>query len=894
MKRIEPPGHLQLAHRLGLLFLLLMVTCAAGADEPTATADQLHFFESKVRPLLVERCYECHSVESGESEGDLLIDSAAGVRRGGANGPALVPGRPEESPLLVAVSYRDNDLQMPPDGKLGAEEIELLKSWIEMGAPDPRHDTQALSASESPLDRDPATHWAFRAPQRSIPPQRIDSDESVARSLDPIDVFAANRAVELGLRPHASSSDETLVRRLCFDLTGLPPRREQIEQFKTSDRPDAYTRLVDQLLASPEFGERFGRHWLDVARYADTVGYALAGRERRFKGSERYRDWTIRAFAGDMPYDEMLRHQLAGDRTDPNNEHGNLDAMGFLTLGRRFLNSLDTLDDRIDVISRGLLGMTVTCARCHDHKFDPIPASDYYALGGILFSSEQPKEGVSPLMLVDKKNPVDSPVLIRGQRGNHGPIAPRQFLTALRKQDEPRFTDGSGRWELAERITASDNPLTARVMVNRLWGHLIGKPLVDTPSDFGFRTEPPAVPEVLDNLAAEFSGHWSIKRIVRRIVLSRIYRQSADASDEEIARDPDNRLLARANRKRRDFESLRDSLLYVSGSLNLSAGGAPVDITLDTLSPRRTIYAMIDRQNLPSLFRTFDFASPDTHSPGRYFTTVPQQALFLLNHRQMLEMAQSTAALIRREVTDEDPARLSAAMFARVFGRLPSAEETSVVVEFLSQPTSAVESAFDARTLWSYGTATIDQRDQVTEFTPFPVFAEGRWQAADKLPTEPPMSYAYLGSENAHTPFDTKLAVVRRFTAPFAGKVQLRGQLGHRSDQGDGVRTSVWMGGKRLFSGTQKSNNRPYGPIRGNVESGQTIDFVATAGESDSFDTFYWRIHVRLIGGDGRSEESESTKDFSGPFSPTSNQPLDRLAQLAQTLLMSNEFAFVD
>jgi hypothetical protein len=303
---------------------------------------------------------------------------------------------------------------------------------------------------------------------------------------------------------------------------------------------------------------------------------------------------------------------------------------------------------------------------------------------------------------------------------------------------------------------------------------------------------------------------------------------------------------------------------------------------------------MIDRQNLPALFRTFDFASPDTHAPGRYFTTVPQQALFLLNSRQMFELAQRTASAVRRQVGGEDPARLSAAMFRRVLGREPTSDENSAAVKFMSQPSGPIELSPDARALWSYGTAKIDDRDQVTEFTPFAVFADNRWQAGAKVPTDPPFGHAFLASENAHTPSDTKMAVVRRFTAPFSGKVQLRGQVGHRSDHGDGIRASIWVGGQRMFMETQKMNDRPYGPIGGQVESGQTIDFVASAGGSDSFDSFYWRVHVRMTGSDGQEIESDSTKHFSGPYDRESNQPLDRLAQLAQTLLMSNEFAFVD
>ncbi|MFK8114590.1 MAG: DUF1549 and DUF1553 domain-containing protein, partial [Rubripirellula sp.] len=732
------------------------------------------------------------------------------------------------------------------------------------------------------------THWAFVPPKRRVPP-KIPADVAD----DPIDSMAAMHAGERGIDLNPIAPKETLIRRLYFDLNGTPPSQEQIARFVSTDSPDSYTRLVDSLLAAPEFGERFGRHWLDVARYADTVGYALAGRERRYEGSDRYRDWAIHAFASDMPYDEMIRHQLVGDRTDPKNENGNLDAMGFLTLGRKFLNPLDTLDDRIDVISRGLLGMTVSCARCHDHKFDPIPTSDYYSMGGIIFSSEKPKEPISPLMLVDKKNPVDSPILIRGQLGNRGPIAPRQFLTALRKPDEPRFTDGSGRWELAERITAADNPLTARVLVNRVWGHLIGKPLVNTPSDFGFRTEPPAIPELLDELAAEFGQHWSIKRLVRRIVLTRIYRQTGDANSDSINQDPENQFLARANSKRRDFESLRDSVLQVSDSLDRSLGGGPVEITLDTPSPRRTVYAMIDRQNLPALFRTFDFASPDAHSPQRYFTTVPQQALFMMNSRQMLVLAKRAARSVESKQA-RGLHELAVAMFHQVLGRDPSASEQKAAVAFLDQPVEQVTAVIDPRSVWSYGVGKVDAKQKVLDFQPFTVFQDGRWQAASEFPAKPPLNYAYLSSENGHTPNGTDLAVVRRFTAPFDGQFRIQGQMGHRNKDGDGIRTSIWVAGRRLFLGTQKKNNRPYGPLQAPVKAGQTIDLVANAGESDSFDTFYWRASLQLTGDDGVVLETESTKHFSGPFDAATNQPLSRLAQLAQTLMMSNEFAFVD
>ena len=861
-----------------------------GEETRPIAPEHLRFFESKIRPLLVSRCYECHSSERDQSEGGLQLDTAAAVHRGGDSGTLLVPGKPEQSLLWRAIEYRDSRLQMPPSGKLSEEELGLIRRWIELGAPDPRSqaDDDASPRERSPLQRNPESHWAFRAPRLSTPTGPVDH-----RSRDVIDHFAAQSAAEAGLQISPPADSEVLIRRLYFDLTGLVPTRSQIERFVDDRDPQAYRRLVDELLASPAFGHRFGRHWLDVARYADTVGYALAGQKRRFEGSEKYRDWTIRAFCEDMPYDEMIRHQIAGDRTDPENRRGNLDAMGFLTLGRRFLNQLDVIDDRVDVITRGLLGMTVSCARCHDHKFDPIPTADYYSLAGIIFSSEQPKEGASPLMMVDKAKPIDSPILIRGQIGNRGPIAPRQFLTALRTEDEPRFTDGSGRWELAQRITRRDNPLTARVMVNRLWGHLIGKPLVTSPSDFGFRTQPPAVDGVLDDLSASFANHWSVKRTVRRIVLSRIYRQSAQSSDRALTVDPDNRLLARANLRRRDFESLRDSTLQVAGHLDRRVGGKSVEISLDTPSSRRTVYAMVDRQNLPSLFRTFDFANPDAHSPQRYFTTVPQQALFLLNGRQILELSRRASDRARSSAASADPTGLANELFQQILGRRPTEHERSQCVEFLKTPVDPFKPRLDQRTHWTYGVAAIDAKHSPSRFQRFGVFRDGQWQTAESFPAPAPAGHAFLGSEDGHTPHDTSTAVVRRFTAPFDGRVEIRGQMGHRNDQGDGVVTSIWVGGNRVFKATQKKNNRPYGPLSGSVRAGQTVDLVASAGSHDSFDSFYWRAKIRLVG-PSETLEADSKKHFSGPFDPVSGRPLDRLGQLAQTLLMSNEFAFID
>ncbi len=877
---------------------LLGQTPKTPANVAPTDISKLEFFEKHIRPLLIEKCYECHSHESGEADGDLFLDSAAAMQKGGSRGAVLIAGKPSQSLLMRVINYRDRNLQMPPSGKLPESDIELLRKWIESGATDPR--TQELKKTDdrhgrvttSPLDRDPATHWAFNVPVRQRANTVFHADVE-----DTIDMLAASAAKAVDIETSLRADRETLIRRLYYDLTGLPPSRGNIQRFTNSKRPDAYHRLVDRLLASPAFGERFGRHWLDVARYADTVGYALGGKERRYKGSERYRDWTIRSFAQDMPYDEMIRHQLSADRTDPTNENGNLEAMGFLTLGRQFLNPLDTIDDRIDVITRGLLGLTVACARCHDHKFDPIPTEDYYALGGIIASSQRPKEGVSPLMLVDKPTPVDSPVLIRGQAGNRGPIAPRRFLTALRSNEDTRFTDGSGRKELADRIARSDNPLTARVMVNRVWSYLIGKPLVASPSDFGFRTEPPAVPGILDELSADFSIDWSIKKLVRRIVLSKIYQQHVAAEEKSLTVDPDNRLLTRGNRKRRDFESLRDSILTVSGTLDRSLGGPPVDITSSTLTHRRTIYAMIDRQNLPALFRTFDFASPDTHSPGRYFTTVPQQALFLMNSPEMMAMARATAAAIRQQKTSSEVVRSQAeAIYHQILGRDPSQRELATATAFLQMPPQDAIPIIDARSLWSYGTATVLPEGEwdPSDFSALKQYRDGRWQASDEFPTKAPFGHAFLGKTGGHTTSDPSLGVIRRYTAPQNETVTLEGQVHHKSKQGDGVTFSIQANGKQVYTSTQLNSEQRHGPHSIKLNAGDVIDLIATAGRTSSFDSFEWTATIKVERAQGQGTERDTVKHFSGPFETEKVQSLDRLEQLAQILILSNEFAFID
>jgi hypothetical protein len=360
--------------------------------------------------------------------------------------------------------------------------------------------------------------------------------------------------------------------------------------------------------------------------------------------------------------------------------------MGFLTLGRRFLNNRhDIIDDRIDVTIRGMLGLTAACARCHDHKFDPIPTADYYSLYGVFDSSDEPGNEPSSLRLVDRDKPAEPVIFVRGLPGNRGAAVPRRFLTALSAPDAPPFSRGSGRMELADAIASSGNPLTARVAVNRIWMHLFGRGIVETPSDFGIRTEAPIHRELLDELALRFvQQEWSTKKLIRHIVTSRTWQQASDMRSDGERTDPENRLLWRMNRRRLDFESHRDSLLAAAGTLDATVGGPAVDILASDAPGRRSIYARIDRQNLPGLFRTFDLANPDAHSPRRFETTVPQQALYQLNSPFIMKQSDQLAARINSEFPD--PERRADAVFRRILQRLPSREERLAATTFLTSP----------------------------------------------------------------------------------------------------------------------------------------------------------------------------------------------------------------
>jgi cytochrome c553 len=726
---------------------LLALSGVGAAEAPTP--EQIEFFEKKVRPILVDNCVSCHGPKKQEL--GLRLDTKAGALKGSDVGPVLVSGEPEKSSLIEAVR-QTGDTKMPPPEKgkkLSDDAIDALTAWVKMGVPwpdGPAGDAKPLSVAEVR-----AKHWSFKPVKKPDIP-KVDN---AAWIKTPVDAFVLAKLQENKLAPAPAADKRTLIRRATFDLIGLPPTPDEVAAFEADNSPDAYDKLIDRLLASPHYGERWGRHWLDVARYADTKGYAFT-EERRFPYSYTYRDYVIRALNDDLPYDEFILQQLAADLLPQGEDKRPLAALGYLTLGRRFLNNQqDIIDDRIDVTMRGLQAMTVACARCHDHKFDPIPQKDYYSLYGVFDSCVEPKElpllgepeptpvyqafaeelkkredvvakfhedhkdelkarnrkfrdelaalqkkvdewkvtgpGSPPraMILQDLPTPREPHVLLRGNPNNRGEAVPRQYLQVLAGDKREPFKQGSGRLELARAIASKDNPLTARVTVNRIWLHHFGKGLVRTPSDFGLRGDPPTHPELLDWLAVTFLEEgWSIKKMHKLIMLSNTYQQSSDGDTKTTAADPENRWLGRMNRQRLDFEAMRDSLLAVAGRLDPAMGGPAVDITQAPFATRRTVYGFIDRQNLPGMFRSFDFASPDASSPQRFTTTVPQQALFLMNSPFVIEQAKHFAA--RPDVTALTKAEEKIDRMHRLaYGRAAEPDEVARGLKFIKTAETA-------------------------------------------------------------------------------------------------------------------------------------------------------------------------------------------------------------
>lgn len=983
-----------------LLSALIFPATFAVAEE--ISKEHMEFFESKIRPILAENCYKCHNAEKGKSKGGLTLDSKEGAYKGGDTGAAVVPGDLEKSLMYKAILSEDKDVQMPPRSsseKLSDDKIKDIAKWIEMGAPYP---AKAAGAKLTGLTDKARSHWAYQPVKKAATP--TNKNQQWCRT--PIDAFILQKLEAAYMLPSPDADKETLLRRAYYDLIGLPPSPQDVEVFLADNTPKAFEKVVDRLLMSPQYGERWARYWLDSARYSDTSGVSDGNRtlDYRYANAWTYRDYVIRSLNEDKPYDVFIKEQLAADFLYPMSAktagaapaaaaqpammggemaptmapamnastapamnamtpamnakpaektmgmaeegmmmmggmkgqsgaqqtaftgevHPNLAALGFLTVGKRFPNPNDVIDDRIDAITKGFLAMTVSCARCHDHMFDPVSQKDYYALHGVLSSINEPVESsrqpviarkdakqaedykqkltqlerdnrevywqrldywlsllhskpdkylrimvmgfsqnpdvilsrdeliktheldgvwaaymsqnmmneghgvLGPLrkltnikpeefeakapevlkqitnpearynklvvnalveakpatmdavlgiytrvfekvgakwpvfiqnfmqndaalnkisakieseefeilrgpfdithansadtawlrnatqpwfasmkgqsrfifpmlneldlthpgapsramVVTEKPQPVNSPVFIRGEARSPGEVVPRRFLEIFPGGAKP-FTKGSGRLELAEAIASKSNPLTARVMVNRVWMHHFGEGFVRTPDDLGVMSEAPSHPELIDWLSSYFmETNWSLKRLHKAIMMSRVYQASSHTRVEYETKDPENRLLWRANVRRLDFEAIRDSLLSFSGQLDVRLGGQPVNITEEPYSLRRSVYGYIDRGNLPELMSHFDFSNPDMPNSKRTTTVVPQQALFLMNSSMSVDVARRIVARPEFARADNNLRRIFA-LYRIIYQRQPKPAEIQTALAFL-------------------------------------------------------------------------------------------------------------------------------------------------------------------------------------------------------------------
>lgn len=784
----------QFAIACSLLAGWLVFYTDLGAQPPDAkpTPEQLAFFEKNIRPVLVRECYTCHAATAEKLKGGFQLDTREGIRKGGDTGPAVVPSGIKQSLLIKAIKQTDDELKMPPKRKLSDDIIADFEKWVTMGAPDPRDGSPSLTRKAGTIDIEAGRKfWAFQPPKKpSIPAVK---DTTWPKS--DIDRLLLVELEAKGLKPVGDADARTLIRRVHFDLVGLPPTPEDVAAFvkEYAAKPQAALEAaVDRLLASPQFGERWGRHWLDVARYAESSGRSV---NFAYPHAWRYRDYVIASFNADKPYPQFIREQLAGDllaaRDDPQKAEF-LVATGFLAIGPKAHDErnprqfrMDLADEQIDATFQAFQGLTVACARCHDHKFDPIPQKDYYALAGIFTSTETcygtirviqsnhpsplvtlPKEAdvVIPLepltterrAAIDKQiqdvrdqmsklsgqdsfiqriflgsrvstlqsqlalyesdgtpKPLamgvrdsrlagDARLLQRGELDQPGDTVRRGFPQVLTTQ-QPTFrrfggSNGSGRRELADWIASSNNPLTARVMVNRVWLHLIGRGLVPMPDNFGASGQPPSHPALLDFLAVSFAeSGWSVKKLIRSIMLSRAYQLSSQFDAQNFEADPDNVLVWRMPKRRLEAEALRDSMLSLAGRLDLTPPkGSPVarggegnlsfrfrggggDQALT--DAHRSVYLSIIRDGLPETLMLFDFPDPSLITGERATTTVPAQSLYLMNNPFVIRQAEAMADKLTTS-SDDEAGRLTRA-YELCFARPPSDKELKSAQQFI-------------------------------------------------------------------------------------------------------------------------------------------------------------------------------------------------------------------
>lgn len=1092
----------------------LATSDSAKPDDEELLRRKLAHFEKSVRPLLVEHCLDCHGDQKQES--GLRVDRSQYLLQGGDSGPAILPGLPDKSLLIKAIEHSD-ELAMPPEKKLSPREIEAIRIWIREGAHWP---VEAKATSSKSWKQ----HWSFQKIRNPSPPELNDSKVSGSRFrvANEIDRFILKRINQSGLDQSPKANPDELVRRAYFDLHGIGPTFEQANKFMEDQRPDRFPILVRQLLDSSRYGEMQARKWMDVARYADNKGYVFF-EDKNYPWAYTYRDWLIRSFNNDLPFDQFILQQLAADFLVTDKDSSNLPALGFLTVGAKFVNNVhDQVDDRIDVVTRGLMGLTVSCARCHDHKFDPIPQADYYSLYGVFrscyepvvlptfkplpqsaefrkyqeglktrldrlnqfiekqrasimqgareriseylmavharrnhpttenfmtltdkgaiipkvilryevylkrlkkmgdpiwapwnhlaeisdkeFSSVAParlkallnnkeiqlnplvRSALSPLqptsmqqvadaygklfkevssfsekkhqplspaqedlvevlhgkdspaelppilgwgfldlipdrptqgeyqklikqvedfaksgpqappramVTLDSATPFEPHVFLRGNPNRKGDQVPRRFLTSLpntKSLRAPFPKNQSGRLQLAQAIASPENPLTARVIVNRIWKQHFGKGLVSTPSDFGIQGTKPSHPELLDWLASWFIRNgWSIKKLHELIMCSETYQQSSRVRALAHNKDPANALLSRGHSRRLEFESMRDSLIHATGMMDDQIGGKSFDLFAG-FSRRRTIYGFINRMDLPGVLRTFDYPEPAATSAQREKTTVPAQALFFLNHPMV---SQSAKKILARESVQKVQGRKAkvTAIYRALFARDPNDSELNLAIQFLGNPRESTPQA------WRYGYGKLhEKKELVLTFHELPHFTGTHWQGGAKLP-DPKLNWLYHAKDESHPGASKELCSIRRWVAPRDGVVKITGMLEHEPKQGNGVLCQIVSsrkGGLGTWKVHHSKTNTRVESIK--VHKHDTLDFISSFHGDIAYDQHKWSIRIELtpirdsqapLAATKEKLAWESVKDFAGP------QP-SRWQTFVHALLMTNEFMFVD
>ena len=701
------------------LIALLTMLFGFGGLRSDSTTPGTDFFERKIRPLFAEHCVSCHGPD--KQKGKLRLDSVTGIRTGGENGPIFVAGDPGQSRIILAVGHQNEDLKMPPKKPLAARQVADLTEWVRGGAALPATEASTPSATPAGLSAKNRAHWAFQPRVRPVVP---NVTSQISRSANPIDAFVDARLAARGIAPNPRANRSVLIRRVYFDLTGLPPTPEEVDAFQRDTSPEAWEKVVDRLLDSPRYGEKWGRHWLDLVRFAESNSYERDGAKPH---TWRYRDYVIRSFNADVPYDRFLRQQLAGDEM-PQPDDDALIATSFYRLGiwddepaDRNLARYDALDDIVSTVGQTFLGLTIDCARCHDHKIDPIPQRDYYRILSFFHNINPYKNGgpTDEISLSTGEKALgvteagaagpETFVLLRGNPNTKGAAVEPGFLEVLNPpaphlpSPAPGSKTTGRRTVLADWITSAENPLTARVMANRVWQHHFGRGIVRSPNNFGLQGDAPTHPELLDWLAQELiDGGWRLKPLHRRILLSETYQRSSAGRPELSTVDPANDLFWRYDLRRLTAEEIRDTILAVSGNLNLKmyGPGIYVDIPKEVqagqsqpgsgwgTSPadeqsRRSIYIFAKRSLLTPILESFDIAEADRSTAVRFATVQPTQALGMLNGSFILGQAARFAARLKKETGDQPEAQVRRA-FSLVLSRAPSADEVTRGTQLLA------------------------------------------------------------------------------------------------------------------------------------------------------------------------------------------------------------------